>query len=133
MEINYWNQFKHYFVRKMDQKSFSTLNLFYDYVCEIQEKQLLLKNLQKNSFFQIQNILSGAESQLIATGPGQIWMTATQGQGSTMDQFWAIYKLQQERLKFIINQNALTEYTPVQIRISMEKVSSVCTARDNRF
>ena len=27
MEDNYWNQYKHYFIRKMDARSYSTLNL----------------------------------------------------------------------------------------------------------
>lgn len=34
---NYWDKYKHLFVRKMEQNSYSVLNKFYNYVSEIQE------------------------------------------------------------------------------------------------
>lgn len=68
MDTDYWNKYKHYFVRKMDATSFTTLNKLYEYVAEIQEQQLLMKNLQKNFFFTTQNVLANIESQFIFTG-----------------------------------------------------------------
>lgn len=67
MEENYWKKYKHYFVRKMDATSYTALNHLYDYVSEIQEQQLLLKALQKNSFYTTQTVFSNLESQFIFT------------------------------------------------------------------
>lgn len=38
------------------------------------------------------------------------------------NQFWNIYLQQREKLKNIIDKDALTMYTPIQIRISLEKI-----------
>ena len=50
MDTDYWNKYKHYFVRKMDATSYTALNQLYEYVSEIQEQQMLMKAFQKNSF-----------------------------------------------------------------------------------
>lgn len=65
MNTDYWNQYKHYFVRKMDAISYMALNQLYEYVSEVQEQQLLMKGLQKNSFYITQNVLANIESQFI--------------------------------------------------------------------
>lgn len=49
MDTDYWNKYKHYFVRKMDATSYTALNQLYEYVSEIQEQQMLMKAFQKNS------------------------------------------------------------------------------------
>ena len=51
MGENYWNKYKHYFVRDMDAMSYSALNQLYNYVSEVQEQQLLMQSLQKNGFY----------------------------------------------------------------------------------
>lgn len=65
METDYWNKYKHYFVREMDSSSYTAMNHFYEYVSEIQEQQLLMKSLQKNLFHVTQNVLSDLESKAI--------------------------------------------------------------------
>ena len=67
MDTNYWNKYKHYFVRKMDATSYTALNHLYEYVSEIQEQQMLIKAFQKNSFQITQNVLANMESQFIMT------------------------------------------------------------------
>lgn len=57
MGENYWDKYKHYFIRKMDYKSFSNINLFFDLASEILEQQLVLKKMQKDSFSSTQNLL----------------------------------------------------------------------------
>ena len=42
MDTDYWNKYKHYFVRKMDATSYTALNQLYEYVSEIQEQQMAL-------------------------------------------------------------------------------------------
>lgn len=154
MGENYWNKYKHYFVRKMDHKSFSDINLFYDYASEIQEQQLFLKQLQQDSFSLTQKVLTNVEEQLIVKGldgqyatvspqdfvaamntciPGNVpddvkstinavtQQFANQNVNFDFQQFWNSYNQQRQKLEMIINQNALTNYIPVQIRISMEK------------
>lgn len=65
MQSNHWDNLKHYFVRKMDSRGFNTINIFYEYISAIQEQQLLMKNLQKNSFFLTQNVLVNTEANFI--------------------------------------------------------------------
>ena len=65
MDTDYWNKYKHYFVRKMDATSYTALNQLYEYVSEIQEQQMLMKAFQKNSFQITQNVLANIESQFI--------------------------------------------------------------------
>ena len=68
MGENYWDKYKHNFVRKMDHKSFTDINLFYEYASEIQEQQLFLKQLQQDSISLTQKVLTNIEEQLIAKG-----------------------------------------------------------------
>jgi hypothetical protein len=65
IDTNYWNKYKHLFVRKIDNKSYNNLNKFYQYVLCIQEQQELLRNLQKNYFFIKQNAISNTEFMYI--------------------------------------------------------------------
>lgn len=65
IETNYWNKYKHLFVRKIDNKSYNNLNKFYQYILSIQEQQELLRNLQKNYFFVKQNSISNTEFMYI--------------------------------------------------------------------
>lgn len=115
MEKNYWNEYKHYFVQKMDTTSFNLLNQFYNYTSEIQEQQLLLKKLQKKHFYMTQSILTNTESQFISNG-------IIQNPIFDANKFWNEYNNQKSALESIINQNALTVYTPVQITISIENM-----------
>lgn len=65
IDTNYWNKYKHLFVRKIDNKSFNNLNKFYQYILCIQEQQELLRNLQKNYFFVKQSAISNIEFKYI--------------------------------------------------------------------
>ena len=56
-KTDYWDQYKHYFIRKLDSFSFNTFNEFYNCATEILEQQELMKNLQKNFFFYTQQTL----------------------------------------------------------------------------
>lgn len=47
---------------------------------------------------------------------------AAQNPNFDMNRFWNLYNQQRNWTKSIINQGALTSYTPVQIRISLEKM-----------
>ena len=155
MDTDYWNKYKHYFVRKMDATSYTALNQLYEYVSEIQEQQMLMKSFQKNSFQITQNVLANIESQFIMTDLNNacskvtaqnvssamgnmipqgvseedrntlnrmVQQIATQNPYFDINQFWNHYNQQRNWIKSIINQDALTPYTPVQIRISLEKM-----------
>lgn len=123
MDTDYWNKYKHYFVRKMDATSYTALNQLYEYVSEIQEQQMLMKALQKN-FFQItQNVLANIESQFIMTDLNNACAGVTaQNPNFDMSRFWSLYEQQRNWTKSIINQGALIPYIPVQIRLSLEKM-----------
>ena len=59
---NYWNEYKHYFVRKIDSGSFGIFDEFYNCASEILEQQQFMKTLQKNFFFLTQQTLVQMES-----------------------------------------------------------------------
>lgn len=155
MDTDYWNKYKHYFVRKMDATSYTALNRLYEYVSEIQEQQMLMKSFQKNSFQITQNVLANIESGFIvrdfdsvcAEIMAQNIISDTEkmsSQGNSeedqkavnektqqiannnpnfdMNRFWSLYNQHKNWTEYFINQDALTPYTPVQIRISLEKM-----------
>lgn len=61
MDTNYWSKYKHLFARKIDNKSYTNFNKFYQYVSCIQDQQELLRNLQRNYFFVKQGAISNYE------------------------------------------------------------------------
>ncbi len=122
MEENYWDKYKHYFVRDMDATSYSSLNLLYNYVSGIQEQQLLMKSFQKNNFCLTQTILANMEAQFINNGLNNLFQQTTWNPNFDFNQFWNIYKQQDEQLKYIINNGAFTPYIPAQIRVSLDKI-----------
>ena len=65
---NYWDKYKHYFVRKIDSESFHLFNDFYACASEVLEQQQLMKNLHKNFFYVIQNVLAQLEAGYIQAG-----------------------------------------------------------------
>lgn len=64
-KTDYWDQYKHYFIRKLDSFSFNTFNEFYNCATEILEQQELMKNLQKNFFFYTQQTLMQMEGNAV--------------------------------------------------------------------
>jgi len=153
-KTDYWDKHKHYFVRKMDSFSFRMFDEFYNCALEILEQQQLMKNLQKNSLFLIQQMLMQSETNYIlqilamcAQNPvdvpnllgaikGSLPSDVSDEQKSALenlmkrmsasnqnidpDTFWNIYNHSKANLRSVINQNALTHYIPVQIRITLE-------------
>src|SRR5699024_2073861 len=64
-KTDYWNQYKHYFIRKLDSFSFNTFDEFYNCATEILEQQELMKTLQKNFFFYTQQTLMQMEGNAV--------------------------------------------------------------------
>lgn len=65
IDTNYWDKYKHLFIRKIDNKSYNDFNRFFQYITCMQEQQELLRNLQKNYFFVKQNAISNVEFNYI--------------------------------------------------------------------
>lgn len=61
-KTDYWNEYKHHFIKIMDGFSFNTFDEFYNCAAEILEQQQLMKNLQKNDFILTQQTLMQMES-----------------------------------------------------------------------
>lgn len=136
MNENYWDKYKHYFVQEIDANSFTSLNLFYQYIAEIQEQQLLTKNLQKNTFFHTQNLIANIETQFIFNGlnPAINNMYSHLPANNVtsqpippnfnfnLTQFTNTFVSQQNNLQDIINQNILLSYIPKQVCTSLEKI-----------
>lgn len=64
-KTDYWNQYKHYFIRKLDSFSFNTIDEFYNCATEILEQQELMKSLQKNYFFYTQQMIIQMEGTAV--------------------------------------------------------------------
>ena len=154
-KTDYWNKYKHYFIRKLDSFSFNTFDEFYNCAAEILEQQELMINLQKHFFFLSQQIIMQMEANLILQSlnlynknPVDInnvvegltagipnFMNNEQkhsienllklfgilNQNRDFDQFLNIYNKEKQNIIMAINRNALDRYTPMQIRISLEK------------
>lgn len=130
IDENYWNKYRHYFIRKIDANSYSSINNLFRYATEIQEQQILLKNLQKDYFFKTQNSMIQLETQSIAN----ILFFSTNNAIVNENQFVIInndniynkHEITKEYIKNFINRNAITYYIPEQIRISLQKVLNKC-------
>lgn len=149
LDENYWNKYKHYFVRKMDSKDFESISKMYEYASEIQEQQILMKNLQK-SFFgvsqqtiamlemnEIMKQLNSNNSQSIENIKSKLLLEITDNKYKEIAQKiittfeneknnQAIisydYMLQnKQKIIQLINSNYLTQYCPLQIKITLEK------------
>ena len=114
---NYWDKYKHYFVRKIDSESFLLFNDFYACASEVLEQQQLMKNLQKNSFFVIQNVIAQFEAGYIQTG----FQNYSNNGTIDFNAFSDFCRLNQSNIQAVIDQNCFIHYIPVQIRISLEK------------
>ena len=155
---DYWNKYKHYFIRKMDDKSYRTLNSLYNCVYEIQEQQNLMKKKKKNHFFMTQQVISNLETSYILDGlrnstkypmdnqqvvsalmqsapqnltneqrisiENMLHSVTESNSVTDFNMFWKEYNQKVEWLRSIIDKNGLTEYIPLQIRMSLEKALS---------
>ena len=149
-KIDYWNQYKHYFIRKLDSFSFNTFDEFYNCASEILEQQELMKTLQKNFFFYSQqaimqleingfsqslnlckqesadngSIVKGLMSMIpesLSTEQKKACEELLKKAGSqNHGDFWDYYNKEKQNIISAVNQNAFTKYIPMQIRISIE-------------
>lgn len=150
---NYWSKYKHLFVRDMDAQSISLFDKHYKYVGVLQEQYNLIHNLQRNFFFVNQQIIANLEGNFISVGIPKMDQSSvlmreiatkletennqdkdlllklieqimTNNPNMDLEAFWDYYNANRSKLISIINQNALTEYIPAQIRISIENAIS---------
>lgn len=148
---DYWSKYKHYFVKRIDAKDFGTISKLYEYASEIQEQQILMKTLQKNSFFVIQQAISNFEtteamksidmqnkvqflnlfqSELKEKASFELDEKTAQllsdliskviVEGDFASTFNSLKESKQLILD-LINENYYTTYTPMQIKLSLEK------------
>ena len=149
LDENYWNKYKHYFVRKMDSKDFESISNLYEYASEIQEQQQLMKTLQK-SFFgvsqqaiamlemnEIMKQLNPNNSQSIENIKSKLLVELTdekykeiakniittfENEKNNQTIISYDYMLQnKQKIIQLINSNYLTQYCPLQIKITLEK------------
>lgn len=65
MEENYWEKYKHIFVKNMTAQSINEMDEFFQYARVIQDQQQVIVNLEKNHFFVVQQSLCSLESQIL--------------------------------------------------------------------
>jgi len=153
-KADYWEQYRHYFVRKMDALSLDMFDEFYNCASEVLEQQQFMKNLQKNSMFMIQQMIMQMETNLlmqdfslclknpideealIAALKDSLPQNMKEEQKVALEKtlmgmvdvnvnvdyekLWAVSNAQKNNIHRVINHTALTAYTPVQIRITLE-------------
>lgn len=113
---NYWEKYKHNFIAQIDKDSYTVFDRFYKYAIGIQEQLEILRNLQKNNFYVIQNLFGEMQSHLL--------LNEIEREGNNFMQGfdWNNYNFKKTKLITAINQNAFMDYTPLQITISLEKL-----------
>ena len=138
IDVNYWNNYKHLFVRKIDNKSYDSINKFYQYVTSMQEQQELLRNLQRNYFYVKQNAICNVEISFIIETLKEVSTSSAQKQTEIftnlvkqieqnnpdidMSRFWSIYQSKRKRFISITNGDSLTPYTPEQISSTLQSL-----------
>ena len=114
---DYWNMYKHYFVKEMDASSYNKLNQFYKYVTEIQEQQNFIKSLLNNHFFLNQNCFADIETYFFID-----YMAKTNNTCFDLNQFWNLYNTQKLNATEFINKNGYNVYIPTQTRTTIDKI-----------
>lgn len=154
-KTDYWDQYKHYFIRKLDSFSFSTFDEFYSCASEVMEQQELMKSLQKNDLFLTQQTIMQMEANLLlqtlnsvnhppvdnskaidgimSTCPETITTEQKSAIENMLQQvsnasgvtdsnlFWNLYSKDRQTILLAFNKGAFTRYTPVQIKVSLQK------------
>lgn len=117
LENNYWNQYKHYFIKDMDTTSYHQIDTFYKYVSEINQQQLIIKDLQKDTFYRIRNIVGNLEEKCLYDE------IRTSNMEYDSLKILRHYQEQKEVIKYIMdNMDTNATYIPQQTLISLEKV-----------
>lgn len=107
IDVDHWKNYKHLFIRKIDNKSYDSINKFYQFVTSMQEQQELIRNLQKNHFFIKQNAISNVEISFIIETLREVDSSSVsreQLQEITQDASAVINEKQQEVLAKLIRQ-----------------------------
>lgn len=154
-KTDYWDKYKHYFIRKLDSFSFSTFDEFYSCACDVLAQQELMKNLQRNDFYLDQQTLMNMEANLLLQTVNYVSHNPVDSQKivdgiissftekmdteskneftnflkqsvnasgpNNMNAFWRIYNKDKQMVIDAFNQKAFIPYTPIQIKISLEK------------
>lgn len=121
IDENYWDKYRHYFINKIDKTSYSNINNLFKYATALQEQQTLLKNLQKNFFFETQRSIIQLETQSLSYNLSSF----------DTNQFPIVnnnyHEFNKAKITDAINKKGLTNYIPVQIGISLEKIIKECS------
>ena len=154
-KTDYWDKYKHYFIRKLDSFSFGTYDEFYICACDVLAQQELMKNLQRNDFYLDQQTLMNMEANLLLQTVNYVSHNPVDSQKildgiissftekmdteskneftnflkqsvnasgpNNMNAFWRIYNKDRQMIIDAFNQKAFIPYTPIQIKISLEK------------
>lgn len=154
-KTDYWDKYKHYFIRKLDSFSFGTFDEFYSCACDVLAQQELMKNLQRNDFYLDQQTLMNMEANLLLQTVNYVSHNPVDSQKivdgiissftekmdteskneftnflkqsvnasgpNNMNAFWRIYNKDRQMIIDAFNQKAFIPYTPIQIKISLEK------------
>ncbi len=146
---DYWSKYKHYFVKKMSSKDFATISKLFNYASEIQEQQILMKTLQNNYFYFTQQSINTVETaeiirqmdnsnaiNLISSYKEQVLKQITKEfDEETVQKISTSFEIvfssnftipnnlleNKQKVYSLINQNYLTAYCPLQIKLSLEK------------
>lgn len=135
INANYWDLYKHMFIRKISNEDFKALDRFYRYVNEVQEQQVQIKRLQKDMFWEKQKIMSETENELIKKTLSdinsycQINDVNQELNFHISDEFYFdcfknLYSLRHDKYSKIINGNSLTQYSPMEFQNTLNIIFS---------
>ncbi|MBE5075373.1 hypothetical protein [Anaerotignum lactatifermentans] len=115
---DYWNQYKHLFVRKMDVDDYQEINNFYKYIWEMDIQRGIIQDLIENTFFQMKNIIAGVE---------QAYLSKQLSEQKSAESIILQLKYKQEVLQKILDYTGTkADYVPQQAMLSFIKVHERC-------
>lgn len=121
MEVNYWDKYKHLLIRKVDSKSCSNFDKFYQYISCVREQQQLIRNLQRNFFFLQQSEIVRCEFLYINETNGAFVVNNPVSYGANISSI-QMYNNKTQHLFDFVNKNMITLYIPEQIAMTLEAV-----------
>lgn len=127
---NYWEQYKHYFIREIDPFSFNTIEEFYKCASQALEQQEFMKGLQKSGFLNLQQALVGMESQVLLQLINKriiFNQEFDKNPHTTMqvvdEQISKDYIFIKDTILRRFNNDKIDTYIPMQITVTLEKIT----------
>lgn len=118
---NQWEKYKHLFVKKIDNYSYKIINNFYEYTLGIKEQLTLVKKLQHNQYFNIQEMINTNCNSFLLDRLQREKQDLNLNQPIELQEFIKDYGNKKEKIMKITNFDPYIQYIPQQVSITLSK------------